>query len=371
MEKVMKAKVKYRILAVVLVLAVAVGYLCFPTRTVKAPQNAVELDLTRTENADFYVSEDNYEWTMENVVEPYLDQYKATGYFKGDDGNDLYYEQFINEGSKAHIVVAHGYTDAACKFDEMVYYFLKSGYSVSLMEYRGHGYSYRNTDDMSKVTIGSFDEYLDDFKLFMSDVVEPAVAEDEKLFIYAHSMGGGLAAMLLEEDSTMFDAAVLSSPMMEILFDGIPANLVGLITNAYNLFGLGEEYILGNGPYDGEYSFEDSSYTCEVKYAYIQKQKENSEYYRTNGGSFAWLKAAVNATKSIRKNADKYTTDTLLFQAGLDSTVGANGQNEFATKASNVQLITVSGSKHNILFAQNSIFIPYMNTILEFFEEHL
>jgi lysophospholipase len=177
--------------------------------------------------------------------------------------------------------------------------------------------------------------------------------------------------MLLEQDNTMFDAAVLSSPMMEILFGGIPSNAAGLVTNVANLIGLGDSYILGSGKYDDAYIYDDSSYTSEAKYAYILKLETDNEYYQTNGGTFKWLKAAVKATKDIRKNADKYQTDTIMFQAGLDKTVGPNGQNEFAKKASNVQLIQVPQSKHSILFTESSVFIPYMNTILDFYEEHL
>lgn len=73
----------------------------------------------------------------------------------------------------------------------------------------------------------------------------------------------------------------------------------------------------------------------------------------------------------FRVCAEKYSADTLLFQAEKDTTVGPNGQNEFAAKASNVQLILVEGAKHNILFTENKTFIPYMNTILEFYEKHL
>jgi lysophospholipase len=195
--------------------------------------------------------------------------------------------------------------------------------------------------------------------------------DGEKLFMYAHSMGGAVAALLLEEDGEKFDAAVLSSPMMEILFGGVPVNAVKTLTNIVKIIGLEDEYVLGCGPYDDTYDFEGSSYNSEPKYAYIRYLKMNNSYYQTNGGTYAWLKAAIKATSKIRKNAGSYTTDSLLFQAGLDDTVGANGQNEFANKASNVQMITVPTSKHNILFATNDIFIPYMNTVLEFYESHL
>jgi lysophospholipase len=367
----MTAKCKRRVCAIILILAALIVYLLWPTKVISAPESAITLDLSKTENSDFYIAEETYQSDMENIVYPYLDSLCQSGYFKGYDGNELYYEQYIIPASKAHIVIAHGYTDAAIKYREMIYYFLNSGYSVSIMEHRGHGNSYRSVDDKYKVAVSSFDEYTDDYKIFLNQIVEPSLKEDEKLFMYAHSMGGAVAALLMEEDSELFDAAVLSSPMMEILFNGYPENAVKTLTNAVNLIGLKDSYVIGCGPFDDTYDYEGSAYTSEAKYAYIRYIKIGNINYQTNGGTFGWLKAAIAATAKIRKNAASYTTDSLLFQAGIDDSVGANGQNEFARIASNVQMIQVPTSKHNILFASNDVFIPYMNTILEFYESHI
>ena len=144
-----------------------------------------------------------------------------------------------------------------------------------------------------------------------------------------------------------------------------------MVANGAFLLGREDEYTAGTSDYVESYDFAKSSYTSEARYDYVSHLGASDEMYRMSGGNYKWLSAAVEATKAIRENAEKYTTDTLLFQAKLDTTVGPNGQNEFATKASNVQLIVVEDAKHSILFADNSTFIPYMNTILEFYKEHL
>lgn len=347
------------------------GYLLWPEKKIPAPENAMVLDKAKIKNSEFYLAEDSLEENMKNVVEPYLSERRTTGYFKGYDGKELYYEQYLSEGDKGHIVVVHGFTDATYKFREVMYYFVKSGYSVSALDHRGHGYSYRPVENLSKVSIESFDEYKDDLKIFVKDIVRPVMQADEKLFAYAHSMGGGITALLLEEDQTVFDAAVLTSPMMEIEFSGIPNNMAMLITNGASLLGREEKYTVGSSDFVEVYDFANSSYTSEARYDYVSHLGASDGKYRMSGGNYKWLSAAVDATKSIRENAEKYTTDTLLFQAQKDTTVGPNGQNEFAAKASNVQLIVVEDAKHSILFTDNATFIPYMNTILEFYEEHL
>ena len=300
-----------------------------------------------------------------------LNEYRTTGYFKGYDGNELYYEQYLLDESKGHIVVVHGFTDAAYKFREVMYYFLKSGYSVSVLEHRGHGYSYRSNDNLSKVTIEAFDEYTDDFKIFVKDIVTPCLQDEEKLFVYAHSMGGAIATATMEEDNTLFDAAVLTSPMMEIEFSGIPNNAAMLIVKVAHLLGLEDEYTVGSSDYEEIFDFESSSYTSEARYNYVMRTGAADEKYRMSGGDYKWLAASITSTKKVLQNAEKYKTDTLLFQAELDTTVGPNGQNEFVKRASNVQSILVKDSKHSILFTNNETFIPYINTILEFYEGHL
>lgn len=347
------------------------GYLFWPEKKIPTPENSIVLDKTKTEHSELYLAENTLEDDMKNIVEPYLNEHKITGYFKGYDGEELYYEQYKADEEKGHIVIVHGFTDATYKFREVMYYFLKSGYSVSALDHRGHGYSYRPVENLSKVSIESFDEYKDDLKIFVKDIVRPVMQTDEKLFVYAHSMGGGITALLLEEDSTVFDAAVLTSPMMEIEFSGIPNNIAMLITNGAGLIGREEEYTVGTSDFVEAYDFENSSYTSEARYDYVSRLGAADENYRMSGGNYKWLTAAVQATKNVRENAEQYVTDTLLFQAELDTTVGPNGQNEFVAKASNVQLILVEGAKHNILFTENGTFIPYMNTILEFYEEHL
>ena len=365
-----KNKVRVLLGAGAVVLATG-GYLLWPEKKVEAPENTLVLDKSKIENSELYLSEESLREDMVNIVEPYLDARRTTGYFKGYDEQDIYYEQYLSDENKGHIVVVHGFTDATYKFREVMYYFVKSGYSVSALEHRGHGYSYRSLENLSKVTVESFDEYTNDMKIFIQDIVKPTVQAGEKLFVYAHSMGGGIATLLMEENSTLFDAAVLTSPMMEVEFGGVPNNMATLLASGACLLGREDEYTLGTTDYVEYYDFANSSYTSEARYDYIYQVCASNERYRMSGGNYKWLTAALDATKSILRNAEKYTTDTILFQAKLDTTVGPNGQNEFATRASNVQLIVVEDAKHSILFTDNSTFIPYMNTILEFYEEHV
>ena len=169
----------------------------------------------------------------------------------------------------------------------------------------------------------------------------------------------------------LFDAAVLIAPMLEILYGGLPENTAMSITRAATLMGRSEKYILGRGAFDGTYDYEHSSISSEPRYAYLHDIQLHDRNYQTYGGTYAWLTAAVKAADKAVKNADRYSTPTLLFQAERDNTVGASGQNAFADRASNVRLIQVLGAKHSIQLSENPILIPFMDQVMDFYEEHL
>ena len=350
----MDKKLKYGVMAAAAAGVAATGaYLCWPKRKVKSPDGTQQLEAEQFKNTIRYLSEDNYMETMHQVVEPYLKEHMTSGYIGGYDGRQLYYEQYLSKQHKAHIAIAHGYTDGCYKFRESVYYFLQAGYSVSIIDQRGHGYSYRQQEDLSKVTIGDFDEYVKDYRIFVKDKITSVMKDGEKLYMFAHSMGGCIAALLMEEDPELFDAAVLIAPMLEILYGGLPENTAMSITRAATLMGRSEKYILGRGAFDGTYDYEHSSISSEPRYAYLHDIQLHDRNYQTYGGTYAWLTAAVKAADKAVKNADRYSTPTLLFQAELDNTVGASGQNAFADRASNVRLIQVLGAKHSIQLSEN------------------
>lgn len=356
-----------------IIVILLVVYFCLPEKKCATPQTATTLNLDQPVlKKDFeYISEDNYLDTMFNDVCPYLESIMIDNYFEGYDGNLIHYRNYLKEDSRAHIVIVHGYTDFADKFDELIYYFLNANYSVSILEHRGHGYSYRELSDLSKVTINGFDEYIKDLEIFVDDIVTPLLKEDEQLFTFAHSMGGAIATLYMIEHPDIFDCAILSSPMMEVEYGGIPKNVVSFIVNFSINFGMKNNYILGNGPYDDTYNFDPTSNRSEARYQYMYELSLNNYNYQTFAGTYAWLDSAINATKDIASNADKYCVDTLLFQAEDDTTVGPNGQNYFVKNADNVSMVIVPNTMHSIFYAKDDIVHPYMDTILSFYNSHI
>lgn len=64
--------------------------------------------------------------------------------------------QYLSDAPKGVVVISHGFTESAAKYDEVAYYFLKEGYHVYIPEHCGHGRSYRLTADPFLVHIDTW-----------------------------------------------------------------------------------------------------------------------------------------------------------------------------------------------------------------------
>ena len=342
----------------------ALAYALSSGRRKKLPQKA-EVLMPR-EQLPFLLDEDDFTNQMEAVALPYLQERKETGYLASGRAR-LYYERYQAPNSRGRVVIVHGFTSGVHEFRELAYYFLKNGYSVDMMDHRGHGLSSREVEDLSKVTVSSFDVYVSDLRRFVETVVRPSLTPGEKLFILGHSMGGGITAMLLEQEQHLFDGAILVAPMVRLDFGKMPPKVASGVVRLAQYAGASQDYVSGYGAYDHAYDFTGSNYDSEARYRYMYELLEKEPRYCTSGGTYAWLAAAMAASDRILKEAGRCVTPALLFQAEKDRMVSSRAHYEFADTASDVTVITVPGAKHNLPFASNGIVSPFVGRILEFF----
>nr|WP_302598587.1 alpha/beta hydrolase [uncultured Cellulosilyticum sp.] len=354
--------------AIIALLAI-ISLFAFNTNATTAEMTT--LDLSLTEN-NYVLSEDNFEEQMLQVVEPFVASVSTSGYFTSSDDTDIYYEYYSAPSPKGNIVISHGFTESLEKYTEMAYYFLQEGYNVFTIDHRGHGLSERTTSDFSLVDVKDFNSYVNDLYTFTTEIVLPQTG-DLPLFLYAHSMGGGISALLLEQYPDLFDAAVLSSPMMGVNLGSIPRFAANLLANSATLIGQGAKYVISHGPFDGIANLEESSSSSLARFNYYFNKKLANEYLQTNGASYSWIKEALAATKEMVKpeNAARATTPILLFQSENDSLVLPQPQHQFVNNAPNTQMIFVPEAKHELFSTGNDVLIPYLNTIFAFYEDYL
>jgi len=318
-----------------------------------------------------YIYQKNYKEDMLNKVEPYLKKKLANGYILGKKNLKLYYEKFMVENPKANIVICHGLRECTEKYYELIYYFMQEGYSVFIIEHRGHGRSQRIGIDSSQVNVEKFNYYVEDFKKFIDDIVIPD-SKNKSLLLFAHSMGGGIGTIFLEEYTNYFKAAVLSSPMYEMNTGKSPRILANVVSMGMKLCGKGKMYLPGQRAYSGKRKISSSSTSCKERYEYLQnKIKKNNEYH-SGGISALWYLESLKVTKKLikKENASKVKIPIIIFQAEYDTHVSPKGQNKFASYAKNCELTFVKGSKHESYFERDEIAFPVLDKVLLFYEKN-
>lgn len=318
---------------------------------------------------EIYISEDNYDENMKSIVEPYINSKLESGLVDGEEGVKLYYEKYKVENAKGNIVISHGYTESLEKYHEMIYYFLKSGYNVFGVEHRGHGRSGTlGIADKTQINVNNFNQYVNDFKTFMDEIVIPS-SENKKVLLFAHSMGGAIGTKFLEDYPDYFDSAVLNAPMLEVHTGNKPKFIADIIVKLAVFFGKGGDYVLGKEPYTPEYNKDEIGTSSLNRYEYIHDIIVNNEEFQRGGGSYNWTNEAFKVTKEIVKeeNALKVEIPVLLFQADNDTYVKPGGQNKFAKGAKNCEVKKIENSKHEIYLEKDEIQKPYLDDVLNFF----
>ena len=347
---------------------------CGSTKFEGATMNVLDTSVSRD---DFkIVPEDNFDETMKNVVEPKLESIMERGTFASNiGGHRIYYEIFDVEKERGSVVMLHGFTEFTKKYNELIYYFTEAGFDVYIMDHFGHGYSERSEavdGNLSKVAVDDFDVYVDDAFQFITDVVNKKRDRNKPFVLWGHSMGGGVATRLLEKYPAQFDAAILSSPMLDIDTGGTPEWIARFVAVSAKAFGAGGNYIFGHDDFTPEEYFDDPSCSASSypRYKYAFDLRTENEYYQTNGATWYWLDSAIKATKVARDydEAKKVTLPVLMFQAEKDALVESQGQLEFASRAKNVNVIFCPETHHEVFNSPDDIANAYWVTIFDFLD---
>ncbi len=316
---------------------------------------------------DMFIREQDFAEVMPSKVLPFLKDKTKDGYFNNRQGMKLHYRTLINPEEKAAIVISHGYCEFTTKYAETMYYFYQMGYSVFIVEHRGHGMSDREVEGFSKVHVNHFEDYVSDFNEFIEKIVVPECLTD-RLILFAHSMGGAIGACYLEEHPTVFERAILTSPMIQIATGDASKFMVKMMVLVSHLPFLNKKYLKGHHDYDHTYKYPRCSSLSKARYNYQFEEREHELHYQTNGCTFGWSREAVNVSKKILKNADLVEIPVIIMQASKDTLVMPEGQNEFSKLAPNCKLYRFEGSKHEIFNATDDIILDYYNIVFNFCE---
>jgi lysophospholipase len=307
------------------------------------------------------IAEENLERQMEETVEPYLAARVETAVQDG-----LYHEFYPCEDPKGTIVICYGFTEFCDKYHELIYYMLQAGYQVAIQDHRGHGKSFREVSDPQLVHVERFDDYVEDLHRFITNVVHPN-AKDRPLYLFAHSMGGCIGALYLEQYPDTFQKAILSSPMLGINNHGVPDWAAKLLCRVACLFGKKKEKLFTMGDFKEDEPFETCTCNSKARHEHCRKLRREHIEYHTTAATYKWALEALLASKRAiaAKNASKVKTPVLLFSAMDDNFVRAAEQDLFLERIPNGKKVSVE-SRHEIARHTNEVLEPFLEEMFAF-----
>lgn len=315
------------------------------------------INIVRESEYGEHMATSNKQWRNQHVVQ---------GEFAAYDGLPIRYYHASQQGdAKGCIVMLHGYCGFWGKFHEMAEYYWLAGYEVFFMEHRGHGYSGRQIDEADIVHVNSYNDYTQDIHQFMTEVVNPRIG-NLTCIMFAHSMGGAIGALYLEQHPGVFDAAILSSPMFGIKTDGTPKFLISLMLAKIKLLRQEKQPFPGGKHWDGIPTYEQSSAMSEARYTYIFNQRLADSHYHTNMMSNGWGYASFRTTPKILRDAGKIDIPVLLLTSGNDALVDSKGHYKFAYSTPNTEFVIYEGAKHELYNGTDEILEDYYRRIFGF-----
>ena len=324
---------------------------------------------------NFVIKEAGFVQFMEDTAEPFLVGRRKEFRLPREADKTLYCVCYNADDPRGTVIISHGFTETAEKYLEPIYYFVKQGYNVCQSEHCGHGRSYRLVEDLSLVHVDHYERYVGDL-LAVARTVRRTYPQ-LPLFLFGHSMGGGIAAAALSRQPELFTGAVLSSPMIRPLTGTTPWPVAKLYAKLLCCMGKETQYVPGGHAFDGKECFEDSASTSPERFAYYQEKRKAEPLFQMNAASCRWLNEAARLNRYLMgKGWKRIQTPLLMFQAQNDTYVSAADQDRFVEKMkavgkAPVRKLRIDGTKHEIFSSEDWVLQNYWEEILTFLEKNI
>lgn len=321
---------------------------------------------------EIFIPESDYPAEMKSRVLPYISARRSDGYFDGYDGKSLHYVSCAltpnDPKPKATVIISHGFTESAEKWHETAYYLLNDGYNVYIIEHRGHALSYRAVADKTLTHIDKFDEYVDDFGIFVNLVRSE---QNGDLYLLAHSMGCAVGLLYAEKNPDVFKKIFLSSPMIVPCTGGVPIWIGRFITRTAILFGKNKKRAFISGEYPGYEKFEDSAKTSEARFNEYNEIKRANADYQNYSCTYGWVNNSLVVGKRILKRGEpeKIKARTFIAIAGRDTIVRKKPQIKLARRINACTYKVFGDAKHEIYGSADPVAREYFGDLLAFFDK--
>ena len=297
------------------------------------------------------------------------------GSFTTADGAELRWGHLPVRGARIDCVMVGGFGEFIEKQVETVRDLARRGIAVWCLDWRGQGGSARPRRLPTRPRARRFDRDARDLADFAMAQLGGAQDKRPRLLV-AHSMGAAIGLLCLRRHPRLFDAAVLSSPMLGLRTGKLPPTLLRVITRPARAAGLGVCFIPGAGKWrpDRVPSPERSRVSadaerCLLRYAWFSVEPA----LRLDEATYGWVDSALGLVARIRKPEflALIRTPILLASPGREMVVSPAAQRRAARLLPDCTLVELPDSKHDPFLERDAVRAYWFDRIHRFIAERL
>jgi alpha-beta hydrolase superfamily lysophospholipase len=249
------------------------------------------------------------------------------GFLHSGDHARLYWRRYRPPSPRATVAVLHGGGDHSGRYPALAGALVRAGFTVALVDLRGHGQS-----DGRRWSIDAFTDYLADAEAFLQ--AERAVTPG-RLFVVGLGAGALIAARWALDHPGAVAGYVLASPLFGFGPEAPPrdrwkARLLGAAVPRFTLAARVEAAALTSDP--------------EIQ-AWIDRDP-----LRGTTTTARWFTASVAAQREVLASARRFTAPLLLLAGGEDRIADLGASRGFfeAAGAVDKKLVVYQGFRHEV-----------------------
>lgn len=287
-------------------------------------------------------------------------------YFKSRDGSRIRYGFAFPENgdNRGTVVLTGGYGRHIEYYYESINNWLDRGYAVWAMDWDGQGGSYCGCkNEPRKPSHKSFDAHVEDFHLFVRNIVRPDPAKPA--FLSSHSKGGNIMLRYLRKyeksDGFPFSGAVLGTPMLKLRSYILPGSLFNGIIRVFDEAGLSDMRLPAKVGLLQQFR-ERSIHKQPDKQSDIERLRDQfmkaqqTMHYNIGTPTIGWFAKATRSASEVMDESFLRAIDTpvLILTSRYDPLVTAKAQNIAASLLPNGEQ-EVFRAQHGIWYDRDEV----------------
>jgi len=297
------------------------------------------------------------------------------GHFSNAKGADIRYGHVKADGeSKGTVVMLTGFRESIEKYFEAANEMKARGFDVWMMDWRGQGGSERYlADNPQKMHHEGYDEQIATLHQFTQTVVDKAPAGP--LLLMAHSMGAHTGLRYLKEHEGVFDSAILSAPMLDIVTGTLPKPLARQMAKFAKAGNYLDKYV----PAGSDWTEAKNVFTGNGKTSDPERFKAYNDFLKVNpqlqtgDPTYGWVYHTFQSIDIL--NQEDYLkaikTPVLMQISDNETIVEKSAQERAAGLLPNCTRVDVAGALHEIWHERDELRTPWLAKVDQFLAQRI